>query len=131
MSLLRGNEYLVRVARKIRDEGNGRIILCDDASAIFFFSAKNVLKENVTGFGKMSTAGSGLVRDRLEDKIVRVDLAMRVRIGNANCLPFVFEDQNVFDLGAIAKIEVLLLPRTKKLGDLRRTKLGEREIVSR
>src|SRR4051794_31151384 len=79
----------------------------------------------------MSLRDSGLGLDVLEDEVGGVNLAVRVRVRDADGLPLVLEDEDVFDLGPAPEFAVLLLPDREQLFDLRRLKLGERQAVVR
>ena len=77
----------------------------------------------------MTSGNSGFILDSLEHKICRVDLAMRMRIGDADNFALVFEDQYVADLGTRAEIRILFTPCAKQRLDLGKLKLRQSQIV--
>ena len=54
---------------------------------------------------------------------------MRVRIGDADDLAFVLEDQNIVDLRVIAEFEILIAPDAQQVDDLRQFQLGQGNTV--
>jgi hypothetical protein len=77
------------------------------------------------------TLGDGsLELDRLEDEIGRVDLAMRMGIGDPYNFSFVLEDKHVSNFWAVAKVEILILPYGEKVFNFGSAQLGQRHIVS-
>src|SRR6185369_11789177 len=80
---------------------------------------------------KIFAADPGLVFDRLENKIVRIDLAMRMRVRNSNGRAFVLKDQNVFDLRMRSELRILFLPGLKQIDNLRKLKLRKCQVVFR
>ena len=89
----------VRVARKIRHEGNRAPLLADDAAAVLALGGEDVLEEHAAGFRQMAIAGAQLGLDVLEDEVRGVDLAMRVRVADPDRLTLVLEDQHELDVG--------------------------------
>src|SRR5262245_49922521 len=79
----------------------------------------------------MSLRGSRFGLDGLEDEIGRVNLAMRMRIGNAYNLAFVFEYQDVIYLFMRAEFDVLLLPGAHQVDDLRVFEFRECQVMAR
>ena len=69
--------------------------------------------------------------DRFEDKVRGVNLAVRVRIRNANCLAFVFKDQHMVDLFASAQLAILFLPYSEEGFDRGWLQFSEGETVVR
>ena len=69
--------------------------------------------------------------DGLEHEVGRVDLAVRVRVGDADDLALVLEDEHVIDAVACAEIAVLLLPDLEQPVDLGRLQLRQRQVVAR
>src|SRR5438128_3109274 len=69
--------------------------------------------------------------NRLEDEISRVNLAVRVRVGDADHLAFILEDQDVVDLLATPEFDVLFLPNTQQGFDFAGLEFGERKIMPR
>ena len=69
--------------------------------------------------------------DRLPDERRRVDLAVRVRIGDADDVALVLEAEHLADLRARAQLARLPAPDVDDLGDRRRRHLGQRQIVAR
>ena len=67
--------------------------------------------------------------NRLEDKVRRVDLAVGVRVGDANHFATVLEDQELVDFRTAAEFDVLLLPDAQQGLDFRSLQLGQRKIV--
>src|SRR5262245_18311290 len=79
----------------------------------------------------MPPGDSRLGLDGLEDEVGRVDLAMRVRVGDADDLAFVFEDQYVVDLFARAEFDVLPLPDAHQVDYLFGFEFCEGQVVAR
>src|SRR5688572_9548740 len=131
MSFFRRNKYFVRVPSKIGDKSNCRIIFGNYPPAVLLFHLYDVLKKNAAELRKISPPRRGLVGDRFEYKIVRVDLAMRVRVRYTDRLSLVLKDQNVFYLRPVGKIKILFLPRLQKGDDLVRGKLGQCQVMAR
>src|SRR2546421_3032856 len=77
----------------------------------------------------MPPADPRFIFDGFEHKIVGVDLTVRMWIGHADRLAFVFEDQHVFDLWTTTKIQILFLPDVQKILDPFEPKLAQREIM--
>ena len=82
-------------------------------------------------FGQIGRLRLRFERDRLERKVGRVDLAVRVRIAHADDLPLVFEYQHVAHPRLGAELAVLRLQRLQEPEDVGFRQLGECEIVSR
>src|SRR5947209_6286612 len=110
MRLLGRDEEFVSVAREVRHEDDGRIVFVDEAAAILMFSLEEVLKEKAPGLFKVAAAGAGFGLDGLEDKVGGVNLAVRMRVRDADDFALVLKDENVIDFGAAAEVNILLLP---------------------
>ena len=124
------HENFIRVTCEVGNEGNRRFVLADDASTVFFFSADDILKKNAARFREMALAGPRFSLNRLEDEVCRVDLAMRVRIGNAYGFAFVFEDQHVLDLFFRDSVRrYCSLPNTKQVFDFARLEFCKCQTV--
>ena len=81
--------------------------------------------------GEMLRGGLRLDLDGAEDEVRRVDLAVRMRIADADDLALVLEHQHVVHFGPSAELAILLLQCPEQANDLLVWKLGEREIVAR
>ena len=90
-----------------------------------FSSPDHVLEKNASRFCQMALAGARFGLDGLEDKVCRVNLAVRMRIGNAHRFAFVFKDQHVLDLFARAELPILFLPNFEQIFDLARLEFGQ------
>jgi hypothetical protein len=65
----------------------------------------------------------------LEHKVGGVDLAMRMRIGNANYLALVLEYENVFDLLSRAEVFILSLPHPNEILYFVGLEFSQRQVV--
>src|SRR5437773_5792317 len=131
MRPLRRDKDLVGVTREIRQKGDGRFVLGNDAPPVLAFGLQDILKENPSCLCQMALRNARFGLDCLEDEIGSVNLAMRVRVGYANHLAFVFENQDVADLVAAAQFDVLLLPDGEQVCNVASVELGEGDIVFR
>ena len=77
----------------------------------------------------MSRRDPGLGLDSLEHEVGRVDLAVGMRVRYSDDFTLVLEDQNMIDLCAAAKFDVLLAPDAQQVGNLADLKLGQRKAV--
>src|SRR5262249_6246181 len=91
---------------------------------------EDVLEKNPPGLGQVSFGDSRLGLDGLEDEVGGVNLAMRVRVGDAYDLALVFEDQYVIDLFAAAEFYVLLLPDAHQVDKLCGLEFREGQVVA-
>ena len=66
------------------------------------------MKEHASLLFVVASGNVGFVLNRLEDKIGRIDLAVRMRIGHTHDIAFVFEDENMFHFPSRAEIDVLV-----------------------
>src|SRR5262245_41448744 len=82
-------------------------------------------------FLPMARRGVGFDRDRLEDEVSRVNLAVRVRIRYADALPLVLERQHMIHFRPVAELAILLLPTDKQIANLVNWLLGKRRVVER
>ena len=64
------DENLIRVSRKVRNEGDCRLVLADDAPAIFLLGLDYILEKNAPGFREMPLAGTRFGFDCFENKFV-------------------------------------------------------------
>ena len=71
-------------------------------------------------FRRVALAGSRFGFDCFEDKIRGVDLAMRMRIGDADDLAFVFEDEHVVDFRHGVRVPILFAARRSAVSESRR-----------
>ncbi len=131
MRLLRHNERFVGVAREIRHKSDRRIVLGEEPPAVGALRGDDVLHQGAAVLLPVAPADRDLVLDRLEDEVGRVNLAVRVRVGDADDLALVLEGQHVVDLRPGAQLAVLPLPRLQQRDDLRQVQLGERQVVPR
>src|SRR5436853_6431726 len=123
------DEDFISIARKVRHKDDGRIVFVDDAAAILAFGGEDFLKENAARFFKIAAAGAGFGFDGFEDKVGRVNLAMRVRVRDADDIALILKDENVIDFGAAAEINILFLPDREQGFNLCRPKLGECQVM--
>src|SRR5216684_7688501 len=120
MSLLGRDKYFIRIAREVGQECNYRIVLGDDASLVLFLGGNNILKEHPSCFSQVPLAHSRFGFDGFENKVVGVNLAVWVWIGDTHCLALVLEDQHMRDFRTTTEIEVLFLPDAQQILDLPR-----------
>src|SRR5262249_41206127 len=99
MSCFWSDVTFVRIAGEIGQEGDCRRVFVDDAVSVFAFGFDDVVKEYASGLFVVSPADTSLGLDCFEDKVRRVNLAMRMRIGNTDDVPFVLENQHMIHLG--------------------------------
>src|SRR5918911_1053188 len=99
------DEEFVSVAREVRHEDDGRIVFVDDAAAILALGGEDVLKEDAASFFKVAAAGARLGLDGLEYEVGRVNLAVRVRVRDADDFALILEDEDVVDPVAAAEID--------------------------
>src|ERR1043165_2546236 len=129
MRRLRRDKNLVRVARKVRNKRDGRIVLANDATAVFFLRANHIPKQHASRFREMTLTRARFSLDSFEDEVGRVDLAVWMRVGNAHRLALVFKDKHVLDLVQRAQLAILFLPHAEQVLDRSRLELRERETV--
>jgi hypothetical protein len=67
----------------------------DDAPAIFTFGFDNVLKKHSPSFTIVAARYASLSLDGFKGEICGIDLTMQVRVGDADCLAFVLENEHV------------------------------------
>src|SRR4030095_790863 len=127
----RRDEGLVSIAREVGQENNRRFILENDAPPVFALGFEDVLEKNPPGLGQMPPGDTRLGLDGFEDEVGRVDLAMRVRVGDADDFALILEDQDVVDLLVAAEFDVLQLPGAHQVDDLRGLELCEGQVVAR
>src|SRR5580704_16554994 len=123
------NIDLIGVAREIRDESDRRIIFRDNSASIFAFRFQNILKKYAPRVREMIAGRIRLRFNRLKNKIRRIDLAVRMRIGDSDYLSLVLEYQNVRNIGAATKFAVFFLPHLQKSDHFRGVELSQRQIV--
>lgn len=75
--------------------------LGQDAAAVRLLGGDDVLEQDAMMLAPMTAADVDFVGNRLEDEIGGVNLAMGMRIGDANDVPLIFEDEDVLDFGQI------------------------------
>src|SRR5262249_20818966 len=105
MRSFRRDESLVSIAREVRQENHRRFIFENNAPPVFAFGLEDVLEKNLPGVGQMPPGDPRLGLDGLEDEVGRIDLAMRVRVGDPDDFALVLEDQDVVDLFARAEFD--------------------------
>src|SRR5687768_14184351 len=110
MSLLRRHIAFVGVSGKVGQECYGRGVLEEDSPAVVLLRLQYVLKEHAARLFEIAARNLGLAFDEFEDKVRRIDLAMRMRVRNADNLTFVFKGQDVVDLGTSTEFQVLIPP---------------------
>src|SRR5262245_39576852 len=131
MRNFRRDESLVSIAREVRQENHRRFIFENNAPPVFTFGLEDVLEKNLPGVGQMPPGASRFGLDGLEDEVGRIDLAMRVRVGDADDLAFVFEDQDVIDLFARAEFDVLPPPDAHQVDYLFGFEFRKGQVVAR
>src|ERR1700752_2004319 len=102
MGLLGCDEHFISIPRKVRDESNRCFVLKDYAPAVALFCREDISEEHSAVFGPVSPAGPRLNFNSLEDKVGRINLAMRMRVRDTHNLALIFKNQNVINLSAIA-----------------------------
>src|SRR5205085_12241222 len=110
---LRRDEDLVCVAREVWEEGDCRVVLGEDASAVPSFCCDDVVEESAPRLFEIVAAYARLVLNRLEDEVGRVNLAVRVRVRDAYDLALVLEGEHMRDLRPAAQLDVLLAPHAQ------------------
>src|SRR5205085_4904972 len=83
------NENFVSVARKVWQEGYGRVVLADDSATVLLFCNNYLLKERAPCLTQITLACASFCLYSLEDKVGRVNLAMRVWVRHAYDLALV------------------------------------------
>src|SRR5262245_37557117 len=127
----RRDEDLVSIAREVGQENYCRFIFENYAPPVFALGLEDVLEEYPPGLGQMSSGDSILGLDGLEYEVGRVDLTMWVRVGDADDLALILEDQDVVDLLVAAEFDVLPLPGAHQVDDLRGLEFCEGQVVAR
>src|SRR5262245_56812872 len=127
----RRDESLVSIAREVRQENNRRFILENDAPPVFALGFQDVLEEYPPRLGQMPPGDSRLGLDGFEDEVGRVYLAMRMRVGDADDLALVLEDQDMVDLLVAAEFYILPLAGAHQVDDLRDLEFCEGQVVTR
>src|SRR5262245_6423490 len=110
VGILRCDKNLISVTREIWDEGNRRFIFDNDPPSILALCFENLLKKYALCFLEMELRDTCFSLDRFEDEICRVNLAMRMRVGDTDYFTTVFEDQHVVDFITATEFCILLLP---------------------
>src|SRR6266508_170321 len=127
----RRDESLVSIAREVGKENNRRFIFENYAPPVFALGLEDVLEEYPPGLGQMPPGDSRFGLDGLEDEVGRVDLTMRVRVGDADDLALVLKDQDVVDLFVRAEFDILPLPGAHQVDDLGGLEFCEGQVVTR
>ena len=83
------------------------------------------------GFRQVPAAGLQFGVDVLEREVGRVNLAVRVRVADANDFSLVLEDEDERHIGICGQFTHLLLPRLQQRVDAIDLELGERHVVTR
>ena len=86
---------LVRVAGEVGDERDHVVVLVQDAPAVLLLGADDVLDQAAPGVGAVARRRRQLGLDRLPDEAGRVDLPVRVRIGDADDVALVLEAEHL------------------------------------
>ena len=110
MSLFRRDKNLVSVTSKIRHKSNCRFVFRNDPFVITLLGGNNICEQGAPGLIQISARGSDFSFDRFEDKVSRINLAVRMRIRDANDPAFIFERQDVIDLRPSSQINIFTLP---------------------
>ena len=122
---------LVGVAGEVRHEGDHVVVLVQHAAAVPLLGTDDVRHQPAAGVALVALRRAQLGLDRLPDERRRVDLAVRVRIGDADDVALVLEAQHLANLRARAQLARLAAPHVDDLRDRRRRHLGQRQIVTR
>ena len=83
------------------------------------------------GFRQVPAAGLQFGVDVLEREVGRVNLAVRVRVADADDFSLVLEDEDERHIGICGQFTHLLLPRLEQRVDAIDLELGERHVVTR
>src|SRR6185503_2051778 len=94
MRSLRSDKDFISVSREVWQKRNRRIIFRDDPRPRLLFGGDDVLQKHASGLVQVTLARTGLGLDSLEDKIRRVDLAVRMWIRHTDNLAFVLENEH-------------------------------------
>src|SRR5687768_16117677 len=97
MGGFRRYKNLVGVTGEVRDKSNSRVILIDDPPAILLLGRQDILEENSAGLLPMASAHPSFSFNILKDKVGRVNLAVRMRVGNAYGFSFILKNQDMLD----------------------------------
>src|SRR5262245_46744768 len=82
-------------------------------------------------FLHVAPTSGDLSGDRFENEIRRVDLAMGMRVRDADDLAFILKDQDMINFWPLAQLAVLLLPAGEQGENLVDVEFGERRVVER
>ena len=96
-----------------------------------FSAATMSWEENSPRLVEMPPCHFRLGQDRFEDEIRGVDLTVRMRIGDAHHLAFVFEDEHVRHFRSRGQLRVLGLPCFEQAENSVNFQLRQRHVVSR
>jgi len=129
--LLRHHERFVGIAGEVGNEGDRRIVLTEDAAPVGALGGDDVFQQHPILLVPVTLRDGHFVFDRLEDEIRRVDLAVGVRVGNADHLTLVLECEHVVHFRTGAEFPILRLPDPQQVGDLRHFEFGQRDVVPR
>ena len=127
----RRDVHLVRVAREVRHKRDGLAVLEQNPAAVEALGLQDILEQNAPGFGEVALARTRLGLDELEDEVGGVDLAMRMRVADADGLALVLEDEDVRDLGPRGQLAHLILPGGQQRLDAFNRQFGQRDVVAR
>src|SRR4051812_25932034 len=85
---------LVRVSREVRNERNRAAVTADETPSVLLLRGENVLEQMSAGLLEMPASGEQLRFDGLEGEVGRVNLAVRVRIADADDFALVLENED-------------------------------------
>src|SRR3954469_17395635 len=105
---------LVGIACEVRDERDGAAMLRNDPSPVLTLGRNDVLEERFARLFEMPAAGTEFRLDEFKSEVRRVDLAMRVRVADADHLSLVLEDEDEIHVGMRRQFSHLLLPRREQ-----------------
>ena len=131
MRLFRSDKHFISITREVWHERDGSFVLRDDPRAGLLFGSDDVLEKHATCFREILPADTSLGFDSLEDKVRRIDLAVRMWIRDADDFAFVLEDEHVVDIREATERVILFLPDVQQLLNLSKVELSEREVVFR
>ena len=127
----RRDEDLVGVAREVGNERDGAAFSTEDAPAILSSAAMMSSNSTRPVLVEMALAGAQLGLDVLEHEVRRVDLAVRMRIADADGFALVLEDQHVGDFGAPPSSRICSCHVASSAIHAVDVELGQRHVVPR
>ena len=105
---------LVGVAGEVGHERDHVVVLVQHAAAVLLLGADDVRHQPAPGVALVALRRAELGLDRLPDERRRVDLAVRVRVGDADDVALVLEAQHLANLRARAQLARLARARRRR-----------------